>query len=402
MKKMEEETVLGGRFKLLNRIARGRVGDVFLAVRTDLVGAPKVAVKVLRDERFKNILASEALALLSLCNEPDVPRVFEINLSHKPAYVVMPFICGITLRDVLRQTGDGRLPWRTAARIAAKILRAVAAAHSAGLVHADIKPENVMIETGCEGEIGADPRICVIDFAGKPCSRKCLPDDEKSNSLVLDDDTLAVVGSLRYLPHEFDRSADYVPAPAGDVYSVGLVLSEMLCGSTVLKFPIAGVPRWLSSFVERATSIKPADRFADADEMLSHLNNKIQPRPEGVRALFLAMLAAAVGGLIVMYLAASCFDFIIPTVTPFRGEARNVAETQIAGTLAVSSFPSGARIIVDGRDACKTTPVVLTGLSPTHHEIILKKDGYFPEVRNVNLASDSAQKLAADLRREVK
>lgn len=317
-----EENVVAGKFKLLRKLSQGRLGEIYQAQRLDLPGAPLLVVKILRDRRYVELFKNEALALIRLCDSPNAPRLFEVNVTDTPAYIAMTSVPGVTLRDVLRNAPCGRLHWRTAARITVRILEAVASAHCLGLIHGDIKPENIMISEIDDSERYIDVRV--LDFAGKPCARFSMPDENTASSMVLDDDKRLVVCSLRYLPGEFDRDAGFMPNPRTDVYAAGLVLAEMLTGTAgMITFPIEGVPGWLSTLVKKATNNDPEKRFADAAEMLEALRSRVEPEPRFPHAGLVAVLAASISLLIVSYLGMSLFNFFYP------GDARIARSAEV-------------------------------------------------------------------------
>ncbi|MGW2380631.1 Stk1 family PASTA domain-containing Ser/Thr kinase [Streptomyces sp. NPDC001658] len=201
--------VLDGRYRVDARIAVGGMATVYRAVdtRLDRVLALKVMHPALAaDGVFVERFIREAKSVARLAH-PNVVQVFDQGTDGSYVYLAMEYIAGCTLRDVLRDRGA--LQPRAALDILEPVLAALGAAHRAGFVHRDMKPENVLI--------GDDGRVKVADFG-----------------LVRSVDTVtsttgAVLGTVSYLaPEQIEQpgAAD----PRVDVYACGVVLYEMLTG----------------------------------------------------------------------------------------------------------------------------------------------------------------------------
>jgi hypothetical protein len=212
---MPEATVLlGGRYRLDRLIERGEIAEVWEA--TDEVLARRVAVKVLHDAQPGAVLAAARLG------HPGIVRIYDAHVDGDTAFVVMELAPGTTVRELIAARG-GRLPPRLAVAIAAQVADALDHAHAHGVVHGAVDTANIV----CDGD-----RAKVGDFG--------------------------VVGSA---------SDD----PRADVFAVGCVLYEMVCGrppSTAQPLRprqvVAGVPRDLDAAIVRATAADPDDRFASA------------------------------------------------------------------------------------------------------------------------------------------
>ncbi|MEU9218203.1 Stk1 family PASTA domain-containing Ser/Thr kinase [Streptomyces sp. NPDC048376] len=201
--------VLDGRYRVEARIAVGGMATVYRAVdtRLDRVLALKVMHPTLAtDATFVERFIREAKSVARL-DHPNVVQVFDQGAEGAYVYLAMEYIAGCTLRDVLRERGALRP--RAALDILEPVLAALGAAHRAGFVHRDMKPENVLI--------GDDGRVKVADFG-----------------LVRAVDTVtsttgAVLGTVSYLaPEQIEQgTAD----PRVDVYACGVVLYEMLTGA---------------------------------------------------------------------------------------------------------------------------------------------------------------------------
>ncbi|MFF7139949.1 Stk1 family PASTA domain-containing Ser/Thr kinase [Streptomyces nodosus] len=201
--------VLDGRYRVDARIAAGGMATVYRAVdtRLDRVLALKVMHPTLAADRsFVERFIREAKSAARLAH-PNVVQVFDQGTDRSYVYLAMEYIAGCTLRDVLRERGA--LQPRAALDILEPVLAALGAAHRAGFVHRDMKPENVLI--------GDDGRVKVADFGLVRAVN------------TVTDTTGAVLGTVSYLaPEQIENgTAD----PRVDVYACGVVLYEMLTGA---------------------------------------------------------------------------------------------------------------------------------------------------------------------------
>ncbi|MFD7666701.1 Stk1 family PASTA domain-containing Ser/Thr kinase [Streptomyces sp. NPDC059788] len=201
--------LLDGRYQVQARIAAGGMATVYRAMdtRLDRVLALKVMHPSLAvDAAFVDRFIREAKSAARL-DHPNVVGVFDQGTDGTYVYLAMEYVAGCTLRDVLRERGA--LQPRAALDIAEPILAALGAAHRAGLVHRDMKPENVLI--------GDDGRVKVADFG--------LVRTVGTNTTA---STGSVLGTVSYLAPE--QIEDGTAGPAADVYACGVVLFEMLTG----------------------------------------------------------------------------------------------------------------------------------------------------------------------------
>ncbi|WP_345575709.1 Stk1 family PASTA domain-containing Ser/Thr kinase [Streptomyces prasinosporus] len=200
--------VLDGRYRVEARIAVGGMATVYRAVdtRLDRVLALKVMHPSLAaDGSFVERFIREAKSAARL-DHPNVVQVFDQGTDGAYVYLAMEYIAGCTLRDVLRERGA--LQPRAALDILEPVLAALGAAHRAGFVHRDMKPENVLI--------GDDGRVKVADFGLVRAV------DTVTNT------TGTVLGTVSYLaPEQIESGA---ADPRVDVYACGILLYEMLTG----------------------------------------------------------------------------------------------------------------------------------------------------------------------------
>lgn len=198
-----------GRYEIRELVGVGGMANVYRAY--DVIEDRVVAVKILRDEyaqneeflrRFKN--ESKAISVLS---HPNIVKIYDVSFSDRLNSIVMEYVDGITLKEYIEQ--QRVLPYREALHFTVQILRALQHAHSKGVVHRDIKPQNIMLMS--------DGTIKVTDFGIARFARS------ESRSL-----TDKAIGSVHYISPE---QASGAPSDArSDLYSVGVMLFEMLTG----------------------------------------------------------------------------------------------------------------------------------------------------------------------------
>src|SRR5919109_3928293 len=256
---------VGGRYRLGERIGHGGMGEVFAA--HDLRLEREVALKLLRAELVdqgpmrERVLAEARLA--ARLTHPHVVAVLDTGEQEGRPYVVMERLSGRTLRDEL---AAGPLPEERVRDIGLQVLRALGAAHELGIVHRDVKPGNVL-----DAGVGTWK---VADFG--------------IAKWVHADDTLTGTGELLGSPWYVapERIDGQQAGPAADLYAVGVLLYEALCGRRPFEGddpialaaairegryerPTSAVPDAdpvIVSVIERAMRSDPADRFTNAEE----------------------------------------------------------------------------------------------------------------------------------------
>jgi serine/threonine-protein kinase len=236
--------LLGDSLELVEEIGRGGMGTVWKARHLRL--GRTVAVKFLAPELaaqpdFERRLEREARAL-ALLSHPGIVGVHDFGREEGLGYIVMEYVEGAPLSSALP------LPIDRAVVVARQVLEALAYAHRRGVVHRDVKPENILMDAA-----GA---VKVTDFG---IARLVSGDADPGITAVG-----RVVGTPRYLAPE--ALAGAAPDPRMDVYAVGIVLREMVMG----REPGAGtaqMPAALDRIVAKATAVRPEDRYQDADEV---------------------------------------------------------------------------------------------------------------------------------------
>ncbi len=265
--------VLDRRYRVDNLVATGGASRVYrgLDLRLDRPVALKVMdTRYAGDEHFLIRFQREARAVARL-KDPGLVAVYDQGAGSPggdPPFLVMELIEGGTLRELLRERGP--MPPHAVAAVLRPLLGGLAVAHHAGLIHRDIKPENVLISD--EGEVK------IADFG---LVRAVAEAKITSTSVIL--------GTAAYLSPEQVSTGD--TDARGDIYSVGVLVFELLTGATPFtgdttlavayqrmdhdvappSSAISGIPRQFDELVRRATSRQPAQRFADAAEMLDEL-----------------------------------------------------------------------------------------------------------------------------------
>ena len=262
---------LDERYEITELIGVGGMADVYKAV--DLMENKIVAVKILKPEfsgneefirRFRN--ESKAIALLS---HPNIVKIYDVGLKDEIQFIVMEYIDGITLKEFIDQ--QGVLRWQDALHFMIQILRALQHAHDKGIVHRDIKPQNIMLF--------ADGTIKVMDFGIARFSRV--------DGKTLSDKT---IGSVHYISPEQARGD--MTDERSDIYSVDVMLYEMLTGqkpydgdnpvSIALKHMeedpkapreiVPAIPEALEEIVLHAMERDPAKRYQSAAEMIKDID----------------------------------------------------------------------------------------------------------------------------------
>ncbi|MFF1573038.1 Stk1 family PASTA domain-containing Ser/Thr kinase [Leifsonia sp. NPDC058292] len=261
--------LIDGRYQVRSRIARGGMATVYLA--TDLRLERRVAIKVMHghladDSTFKSRFVQEARSAARLAH-PNVVNVFDQGQDSDMAYMVMEYLPGITLRDLLKDYG--KLTPEQTIDIMEAVLSGLAAAHKAGIVHRDLKPENVLLAD--------DGRIKIGDFG--------LARAASANTAT----GQALLGTIAYLSPELVTRG--IADARSDIYALGIMMYEMLTGEQPFKgeqpmqiayqhandtvpAPSAknpSVPRELDDLVLWATAKDPDQRPRDAREMLDRL-----------------------------------------------------------------------------------------------------------------------------------
>jgi serine/threonine protein kinase, bacterial len=265
-----EGALLEGRYRVATKIATGGTSTVYRGLDTRL--DRPVALKVMDsryagDQQFLTRFQLEARTVARL-KDPGLVAVYDQGMDARHPFLVMELVEGGTLRELLAERGP--MPPHAVAAVLRPVLGGLAAAHRAGLVHRDVKPENILISD--EGDVK------IVDFG---LVRAVAEAGITSTSVIL--------GTAAYLSPEQVRDGN--ASPRSDVYALGIVAYELLTGQTPFSGDSAlsvayqrldtdvpapssvidGVPAQFDELIERATARDPADRYADAQDMAEAL-----------------------------------------------------------------------------------------------------------------------------------
>ncbi len=290
-------SVIGG-FRVVRVVGAGAMGTVYLA---EGAGGERVALKVLTpelsgDERFRQRFERES-ALAALLDHPSVVRTLASGEADGALYLAMAYVDGSDLREILRR--EGRLEPARAVALVAQVAAALDAAHERGLVHRDVKPGNILVADGPDGE---QAFVCDFGLARHVSSVSSLTGDR------------GFVGTIDYIPPE-QVEGDAIDGRA-DVYSLGCVLFECLAGEkpfereSELSVVFAHLNEPPPRITERrpdlplafddvfATALakSPSDRYGSCGELavaaVAALDGKVVPRRRRRRRRRLLALAA--------------------------------------------------------------------------------------------------------------
>ncbi len=261
---------LDGRYEIRELIGIGGMANVYRCY--DTIDDREVAIKILKDEflnneefirRFKN--ESKAIAVLS---HPNIVKVYDVSFGDMIQYIVMEYIDGITLKEYINQ--QKVLTWKETVHLVTQILAALSHAHSKGVVHRDIKPQNMMLLS--------DGTIKVTDFGIARFSNSTRTMTEQA------------IGSVHYIAPE--QAKGDITDGKTDIYSIGVMMYEMLTG----KLPFDGenavsvalmhlqvmpesprsinpsIPEGIEEITLKAMQKQPADRYLSAQDMLADID----------------------------------------------------------------------------------------------------------------------------------
>ncbi|KXG43716.1 Stk1 family PASTA domain-containing Ser/Thr kinase [Tepidibacillus decaturensis] len=269
--------LLANRYKIVEKIGGGGMADVFRAI--DEVLQEEVAVKVLRqqyvhDDDFVKRFRREAHSVASLSHE-NVVKIFDIGEEKEIYYIVMEYVKGSTLKEVIQR--KGKLSIKEALKIAEQIALALDHAHQHHIIHRDIKPHNILI--------GNQGQVKVTDFG-----------IARAVSSATITQAGSVLGSVHYLSPEQARGG--WTDEKTDLYSLGVVLYEMITGSLPFSgdSPISvalkhlqenfiypreldpSIPQSVENIILRALMKDPLKRYASAEEMFKDIKTALDPK----------------------------------------------------------------------------------------------------------------------------
>ena len=280
------KNVIADRYEVVSHIGQGGMADVFLAVDTIL--NRQVAIKILRADLSTDAVSilrfeREAQAAAALAH-PNIVEIYDVGDYKGHRYIVMEYVTGKTLKQVIRSRGP--LVNEEAVDIMKQLCSAISEAHSRGIIHRDIKPQNVIVK--------ADGSIKILDF-GIATAKGSMQLTQANN----------VMGSVHYLAPELAKGE--AASPQSDIYALGIVLYEMLAGDVPFKAdqavqialkhmrePMpdvrlinASVPQSIANVITRATAKDPNNRYGSCREMLQDISTCLRPERLNERKLVL-------------------------------------------------------------------------------------------------------------------
>lgn len=265
------ETILGNRYEIIRKIGDG--GMAFVYEAKDRLLNRVVAVKVLRpefvdDEEFLSKFKREAEAVANI-SHPNIVNVYDVGCDGKVNYIVMEYVDGQNLKEIIKN--EGTLDEYTALDITKQIARALGAAHKKGVIHRDIKPHNILISS-------EDRNVKVADFGIAKAA---------TNSTMTN--IGSIIGSVHYFSPEQAKGKSV--KNNADLYSLGIVLYEMLLGKVPFKgdSPISialqhinediefsleektQIPQSIRTLIKKLTEKSPEDRYQSSEEVIEDI-----------------------------------------------------------------------------------------------------------------------------------
>ena len=283
---MNKKNVVANRYEVVQYIGQGGMADVFLAIDTIL--NRHVAIKILRSDQSTDAISilrfeREAQAATTLAH-PNIVEIYDVGEYKNHHYIVMEYVAGKTLKKVIRDRAP--LLNLEAVDTMKQLTSAVAEAHKRGIIHRDIKPQNVIVKS--------DGSLKILDF-GIATAKGSAQLTQANN----------VMGSVHYLAPELAKGEP--ASPQSDIYALGIVFYEMLTGDVPFKADQAvqialqhmrepmpsvrkanpNVPQSVENIIIRATAKNPRLRYQSCDEMLKDLEKCMLPEHQNDRPLSL-------------------------------------------------------------------------------------------------------------------
>lgn len=272
--------LLDDRYELLEKVGEGGMAVVYSALDRRL--NRNVAVKIMRDEmaadeEFKRRFCAESQAV-AMMSHPNIVAVYDVSHSDQMEYIVMELIDGITLKQYMDRRGI--LSWKEAVHFSKQIARALGHAHERGIIHRDIKPQNIMLLR--------DGTIKVADFGIASLENEFQEADGQA------------IGSIHYIAPEQARGD--LPDARSDIYSLGVVMYEMVTGEVPYTGDTLGeiavkhmnatpkpirelnqdLPEVLEEIIARAMAPNLADRYQTAAELADDLEQLSRDAASGL------------------------------------------------------------------------------------------------------------------------
>jgi len=272
---LTEGMYIADRYEIIGKIGAGGMSDVYKA--KDLTLGRFVAIKVLKPEfsedlNFVTKFRTEAQSAAGL-EHPNIVNIYDVGSEKGMHYIVMEYVEGITLKTYIEK--KGQLSFKEAVSIAIQVGRGIEAAHSKGIIHRDIKPQNIIISK--------DGKVKVTDFGIA----------RATTSTATQAVTTTVMGSVHYTSPEQARGG--IVDEKSDIYSAGITMYEMITGhvpfdgdstvtvalkhlNEVIKSPaeeVPDIPYSLECIIMKCTQKLPNKRYMSCEELLQDLKHSL-------------------------------------------------------------------------------------------------------------------------------
>ena len=418
-------------YRILQNIGRGGMGFVFKALNIKLnkiVAIKMIAPALAMNDSFMSRFESEAKTLAKLEN-PNIVGIHDLRVDSVYAYIVMEYVEGVTLGRLIKERGA--IPWRQALKLFNQVLNAIEHAHKEGIIHRDIKPNNVLINR--QGVVK------ITDFG--------LAKNQAEFGIT---QSVTTGGTLFYMSPEQVKGLAYTDERS-DIYALGFTLYEMLTGSTPFstdhtdfdireaiiktKFPPPHqmnqkIPARLGRIVEKAIAKRPEDRYQNVTEFKEALDEFVQHEEDrrkraqeaeslkngqngsnghGSVSSYLDKVIPAKGksfkgqksesakftrNIIYYSVAASVILLVILKLTGFLDDPSHKMNSD--GLLSVTSIPNHAVVFING-DSVGQTPIDKYQVASATANILIMKDNYFSIDTVLSVESKEPIRLDAQL-----
>ena len=416
-------------YRILQNIGRGGMGFVFKALNIKLnkiVAIKIIAPALAMNDSFMSRFEAEAKTLAKLENR-NIVRIHDLRVESDYSYIVMEYVEGVTLGRLIKEKGP--IPWRQALKLFNQMLHAIDHAHKEGIIHRDIKPNNVLINR--QGVVK------ITDFG--------LAKNQAEFGLT---QSVTTGGTLFYMSPEQVKGLVYTDERS-DIYALGFTLYEMLTGSTPFstdhtdfdireaiirtKFPQPHqlnkkIPTKLGRIVDQAINKKPEDRFQsvaefqdsinefneDEDAKITKLqeaaalkNGQVQSSPVSLQTKKTPTVKKQPTKIVknnsskftpkIIYYSVAASVILLLTVLKFMGLldfSKSLKNTE--GLVSITSIPNHAQVFING-DSIGRTPIDKHPIMGSSATIFVMKNDYFSLDTVLDIENDKSIQLDTEL-----